>query len=214
LLLILPVSPRCPAWQLFRVGADSEDHINVKLTFNVTFTPWREVCSMLPIRTILYPTDFSEHSDYAFQLACSLARDYGACLFVLHVLERPLLAYTGVMTAPPSPPPSAEERQAVQEKLHRIEPPDPTTRVEHLLEEGDPATAILQVAQERKCDLIVLGTHGRGGLGRLLMGSVAEQVVRKASCPVLTVRTPLSQTSPAAAPTSETAGSAVGAAKG
>jgi nucleotide-binding universal stress UspA family protein len=169
---------------------------------------------MLPIQTVLYPTDFSEHSDYAFQLACSLARDYGACLFVLHVLERPLLAYTGVMTAPPSPPPSAEERQAVQEKLHRIGPADPTIRVEHLLEEGDPAMAILQVAQERQCDLIVLGTHGRGGLGRLLMGSVAEQVVRKASCPVLTARTPIPQPSLAAAPTAETASGVVGAGKG
>jgi nucleotide-binding universal stress UspA family protein len=145
---------------------------------------------MLPIRTVLHPTDFSGHSDYAFRLACSLARDYGARLIVLHVLERPVLIYAGVMTAPPPPAPTAEERQAVLERLHRIEPPDPAVRVEHLLEEGDPATAILQVAQERQCDLIVLGSHGRTGLGRLLLGSVAEQVVRKASCPVLTVKTP------------------------
>jgi nucleotide-binding universal stress UspA family protein len=145
---------------------------------------------MLAIRTILHPTDFSDYSDNAFRLACSLARDYGARLIVLHVLERPVLIYTGVMTAPPPPPPSPEERQAVQEQLHRIKPQDPAIRVEHLLEEGDPATAILQVAQERQGDLIVIGTHGRTGLGRLLMGSVAEKVVRKAPCPVLTVKTP------------------------
>jgi nucleotide-binding universal stress UspA family protein len=146
---------------------------------------------MFPIKTILHPTDFSERSDFAFRLACSLARDYGARLIVLHVLERPLLTYSGVMTAPPPPPPSPEQRQAVRQQLERIKPTDPAIRVEHLLREGNPATAILQVAQERQCDLIVIGSHGRTGLGRLLMGSVAEQVVRKASSPVLTVKTPL-----------------------
>ncbi len=161
---------------------------------------------MLAIRTILHPTDFSEYSDYAFRLASSLARDHGARLMVLHVLERPLLTYTGVMTAPPPPPPSAEQRQAVQEQLHRIKPPDPAIGVEHLLEEGDPATAILQVAQERRCELIVMGTHGRTGLGRLLMGSVAEQVVRNAPCPVLTVRLPQRLVPPSEAPVPATAG--------
>jgi nucleotide-binding universal stress UspA family protein len=160
---------------------------------------------MLAIKTILHPTDFSEHSDYAFRFACSLARDHGARLMVLHVLERPLLTYTGVMTAPPPPPPSAEQRQGVQEQLHRIKPPDPAIAVEHLLEEGDPATAILQVAQERRCELIAMGTHGRTGLGRLLMGSVAEQIVRKAPCPVLTVRLPQRLVPPSEAPVPEMA---------
>jgi len=145
---------------------------------------------MSAIRTILHPTDFSQYSDYAFLLACALARDYADRLIVLHVLERPVLTYSGVMTAPPPPPPSPEQRRSVQEQLHRILPSDPTIAVEHLLVEGDPATGILQVAQERQCDLIVMGTHGRTGLGRLLMGSVAEQIVRKASCPVLTLKTP------------------------
>jgi nucleotide-binding universal stress UspA family protein len=144
---------------------------------------------MLPIRTIMHPTDFSEYSDYAFRLACSLARDYRAHVIVLHVLERPVFSYSGVMTPPPPLPPSAEERQTAHERLHRIQPPDPAIEVEHLLEVGDPATAILHVAQERRCDLIAMGTHGRTGLRRLLMGSVAERVVREASCPVLTVKT-------------------------
>jgi nucleotide-binding universal stress UspA family protein len=161
---------------------------------------------MLPIKTILHPTDFSERSDFAFRLACSLARDYGARLIVLHVLERPLLAYSGVMTAPPPPPPSPEERQSVQERLNRIKPMDPAISIEHVLVDGDPATAILQEAQERQAELIVIGSHGRTGLGRLLMGSVAEQVVRKARCPVLTVKTPLSDSAPSGKP-SETASS-------
>jgi nucleotide-binding universal stress UspA family protein len=62
------------------------------------------------------------------------------------------------------------------------------------LQEGDPATEILRIAQECKCDLIVMGTHGRTGVARLLMGSVAEHVVRKAECPVLVVKTPLPKT--------------------
>jgi len=61
--------------------------------------------------------------------------------------------------------------------------------VEHRLGEGDPATVILEVAEETGAGLIVMGTHGRTGLGRLVMGSVAEQVLRTAPCPVLTVRT-------------------------
>jgi nucleotide-binding universal stress UspA family protein len=145
---------------------------------------------MLPIRTVLHPTDFSKHSDYAFRIACSLARDYGAHLIVLHVLERPVFTYSGVMTAPPPPAPSAEERQAIEEKLRRIEPVHFGVSIEQLLVEGDPSAVILQVAQEHNCNLILMGSHGRTGLGRLLMGSVAEQVVRKASCPVLTVKTP------------------------
>jgi nucleotide-binding universal stress UspA family protein len=144
---------------------------------------------MTQVRAILHPTDFSPRSEQAFQLACSLARDHGARLLVLHVLERPVFVYGGVLMAPP--PPAAEEREAVRAKLHRIQAPDGAVRVEHLLEEGDPATGILQTAQERKCDLIVMGTHGRTGLGRALMGSVAEQVVRRAACPVLTVKAPL-----------------------
>ena len=63
------------------------------------------------------------------------------------------------------------------------------------MKEGDPATEILQFAQQIKCDLIVMGTHGRTGLGRLFLGSVAEQVLRKAPCAVLTVKTPVAASS-------------------
>jgi len=143
---------------------------------------------MLAIRTILHPTDFSEPSANAFRMACALARDYSANLIVLHVLQRPILHYAGVMTAPP-PTPTPEERQAAIHKLHAVDPTDRLIAVEHLFEEGDPATGILQTARERRCDLIVMGSHGRSGLGRVLMGSVAENVLRGAVCPVLTVKT-------------------------
>lgn len=143
---------------------------------------------MLPVRVILHPTDFSEHSDQAFRLACSLARDYHAELVVLHVLVHPVVPYGGVMTPPL--PDLIDERATAREKLDTIQAPDPAFHLERLLEDGDPATGIIQVAQERKCDLIVMGSHGRRGFGRLLMGSVAEEVVRKAACPVLTVKMP------------------------
>ena len=87
-------------------------------------------------------------------------------------------------------PPPTIDLEPLRERLQQLRPEDQKVLVEHLLVQGGAAEEILQVAQERKCDLIVMGTHGRTGLGRLLMGSVAEQVVRKASCPVLTVKTP------------------------
>jgi nucleotide-binding universal stress UspA family protein len=134
--------------------------------------------AMLPIRNILHPTDFSASSDCALRLACSLAREQSAQLTVLHVVHASL---------------AAEKRgfgEELGEELNRMKIPDAQIRAERRLEEGDPVTQILRVAGEENCDLIVIGTHGRTGLGRLLMGSVAEQVVRKATCSVLTVKTP------------------------
>ena len=147
---------------------------------------------MLPIRTILHPTDFSEYSGYAFRLACALARDYGARLVVLHVAAPPVVVY-GEGVLPPAP---EDYQERLRGQLQQVVSPDPKVPVEHRLVEGDAVTEILRLAEETKCDLIVMGTHGRTGLGRLLMGSVAEQVVRKAPCPVLTVKTPQRQPSP------------------
>jgi nucleotide-binding universal stress UspA family protein len=146
---------------------------------------------MLPIKAILHPTDFSPHSELPFSIACRVARDSGAKLIVLHVLEQPVLPYAGVAMAPPTPRPSEDELASLRDRLGRMQPRDPAVGVEHRLVEGDPAAAILQVARETECELIVMGTHGRSGLSRLLMGSVAEKVVRDATCPVLTVKTPL-----------------------
>ncbi len=156
---------------------------------------------MLPIQTILHPTDFSERSGHAFQLACSLARDRGARLIVLHAMPVPLVQEKRLY------------REEMAGELNRLGAPDPQVRVEHRLEEGDPATQILRVAQETGSDLIVTGSHGRTGLDRLLMGSVAEQVVRRASCPVLTVKAPFPQLQPAGALALEEADKTVEATK-
>jgi nucleotide-binding universal stress UspA family protein len=141
---------------------------------------------MLPIHTILHPTDFSENCDHALQMAAALARDYGAQLVVLHVQSIPVAVYgygEGVL------PPATEARDELWEKLQMINPPG--VSVGHRLAEGNAVEEILRTANEVHADLIVMGTHGRRGLTRLLMGSVAELVVRRALCPVLTMRTPV-----------------------
>ena len=142
---------------------------------------------MLPVHTILHPTDFSEPSANALGLACALARDYGARLIALHVTHNPpIFAGEGLV-----PPGSEEIRAEADAQLRQLAPPQDDVRVEHRLEDGDPAGEILRVATEVGASLIVMGTHGRTGFGRLLMGSVAEQVVRRATCPVVTVTRPV-----------------------
>jgi len=154
--------------------------------------PYPEDKTMPGIQTILHPTDFSENSQPAFQTACALARDYQATLVILHVMMpsvSPLLE-----AAPPDPLKSAESQGSLVQ-LPWPQPASPQVRVEHRVAEGDPAQEVLRLSQALSCDLVVMGTHGKTGLGRLLTGSVAEEVLRKARCPVLVVRTPL-RTSP------------------
>jgi nucleotide-binding universal stress UspA family protein len=141
---------------------------------------------MLPLKTILHPTDFSEPSESAFRLANSLAADYAAQLVILHVVFVPVRFSDGLIL-----PGSKGYREQLNGHLFDMEVTDHRIDVVRRLEEGSPATEILQVAQVCVADLIVMGTHGRRGLKRLMMGSVAEEVVRKANCPVLMVRSPL-----------------------
>jgi nucleotide-binding universal stress UspA family protein len=138
---------------------------------------------MLPIRTILVPTDFSEGSAAAFRIACSLARDYGATVVVLHVAP-PAIVYTGLV-----PGPTKEMYQGQLESwLDGQTMPDLRVNLESRLREGEARDEILAAAGEESCDLIVMGSHGRTGLERVLLGSVAEAVLRRAHCPVLTVK--------------------------
>jgi nucleotide-binding universal stress UspA family protein len=139
---------------------------------------------MLAVKTILHPTDFSAGSDGAFRFACALARDYGARLVLLHAAEIPAAAFVGGVMIPAPGVQWEPLRQQLGQRLSEAA----EVRGETRLAEGAAAPAILRAAKEVSADLIVMGTHGRTGLGRLLMGSVAEQVVRKAACPVLTVK--------------------------
>lgn len=149
---------------------------------------------MLPFQTILCPTDFSDCARKAFHLAGSLARFHGARLILVHSIDVQYgpHGYGAVMV---EVRPADYPRQMF-EALKQLQPPYPEVRVEHVLAEGRPGTEILRVAQERGCDLIVMGTHGRTGLMSLLMGSVTEEVLRQAPCPVLTVRSPTDSDSP------------------
>ena len=141
---------------------------------------------MLNIKTILHPTDFSEASEAAFHLACSLARDHGSRLVLLNVITPPAVAYTeGVMLTA-----SDDVKEQVWEKMDAIAP-DTSLEVERHVIEGIPAVEIIRMAEEANADLIVMGCHGRRGISRMLMGSVAEETVRKATCPVLTVKVPM-----------------------
>ncbi len=147
---------------------------------------------MLPVHIILHPTDFSESSAHAFRLACSLARDYSARLVVLHVAEQSVvIPIDGVTTLPPP-----LDRERLLKDLQCWQAREPRVRIEQRLAEGNPAAEIVQAAAETGCDVIVMGTHGRTGLGRLLLGSVAEQVLRRAPCPVVTVKAPHPQVQP------------------
>ena len=123
---------------------------------------------MLTLHTVLHPTDFSERSGPAFHLACSLVRDHGARLVVLHVIPPPTSHATAVARQEPR-----SYREQRWDDLHRLRAPGYGVGIEHRLADGDPAAEILRVAEETPCDLIVMSTHGRTGLGRLLAGSVA-----------------------------------------
>ena len=150
---------------------------------------------MTAMKTILHPTDFSENSEYAFRTACSMAQDHGARLVLLHVLPPTVVP---VLTAPPPDPlEPAEAQKHLTIHFPWPQPPAPGVRVEHRVAEGDVPGEILSLAQALDCDLIVMGTHGRSGLGRLLTGSVAEEVLRKAACPVMVVKPPRPGAGPA-----------------
>ncbi len=140
---------------------------------------------------ILFPTDFSHCGDAALRLATALARDCGATLIIVHV-EEPPIAYGGGEMYYGVPEPASED---LQRMLEQVVPTDRAVPYEHRLVTGDPASAVAQLAAEENADMIVMGTHGRTGLTRLLMGSVAEAVVRRAPCPVLTYKQPRQQES-------------------
>jgi nucleotide-binding universal stress UspA family protein len=142
---------------------------------------------MLPIRTILHPTDISEPSTAAFRAACSLARDHGSRLVVVYVRATALVRYGEPGPLVPDPVQTPED---VKDRLAALHALAPEVDVAYRVAEGNPATEIVRLAGELPANLIVMGTHGRTGLGRLLMGSVAEAVLRRAPCPVLTLKVP------------------------
>jgi nucleotide-binding universal stress UspA family protein len=146
---------------------------------------------MLTVRGILHPTDFSDLSDNAFRLACGLAQDYHAPLHILHVATG-FEAYKAEQIFALH---SAQYLAKDWERLGEYKWPD--IEIRRLLEEGEPAEQIIRASHSIPCDFIVMGSHGRSGLPRLLLGSVAEHVLREATCQVIIVKAPVAATEPA-----------------
>ena len=149
---------------------------------------------MITLKNILVATDFSEPSDAALTYGRALARNFTATLHVLHVVNNVSAVVYGAEAYVVAMPELQQEledsaRKQLDELLVDNDPhPLPTRRV--LIASSAPAAAIVDYAGREHIDLIVTGTHGRGAVAHLLMGSVAERVVRTAPCPVLTVRHP------------------------
>lgn len=141
---------------------------------------------------ILVPTDFSDCADQAVEAATELAVKFGGKVSLLHVLQDIVASFPEPGVAYPIPGNYLQELQAGAEqslKTRMSQIPD-SAAGEIEIRHGSPFVEIVRFAKERQFDLIVLGTHGRSGLAHVLMGSVSEKVVRKAPCPVLTVRPP------------------------
>ena len=138
---------------------------------------------MINIRKILYATDFSSYSNQAYFHAVALAESHGASLAILYV-------YSPHSAMPDLSGRREADRQYWRDQLEQIRPVDARISVRHVFREGDPAAEIIRHAAESGTDLIVMGTHGRTGLERLLLGSVAEKVMREAPCSVLVVKLP------------------------
>ncbi len=141
---------------------------------------------------ILYATDYSKASSKAFDQAVAMAKQNNAALWVVHVIE-PLSHYVAgedfggaelyVKLAETTKQDAQSSMKKVMRRLEKLR-----VKAKSLLLKGNAADQIVKAAKSRKADLIVIGTHGRTGLSKLIMGSVASRVISVASCPVLTVR--------------------------
>jgi nucleotide-binding universal stress UspA family protein len=146
---------------------------------------------MITLRRILIPIDFSPHSEQALKYGMALAEKFGAELFLIHAFQDVAIYQTEVVSgAPPIMPPVEQLTASARGEMQRLVQEKNLQRFgAHTdIVEGAPVEEIVDYAKDKDIDLIVMGTHGRGWLAHVLMGSVAEKVVRKAPCPVLTVR--------------------------
>lgn len=155
---------------------------------------------MIRLQRMLFPTDFSAGAAAAHRYACELSHRFQSELHVIYVLEDPLVAAPDFVMGMALPPaikdaPAKVHREEEQDLLQRLDEviasadPRPISTV-RAVRFGSPFVEIVRYARSHDIDLIVMGTHGRGAIAHILLGSVAERVVRKAPCPVLTVRHP------------------------
>lgn len=145
---------------------------------------------MISIKRILVPTDFSEHGKTALRYAVEFANQFGASVDLMHVIDSvpagALLSYRPIEDLRVSMQNHAESEM---EKLHD-EWSEYSFPVNRVIVQGHPFVEIVRHAREKESDMIIMGTHGRGAIAHMMLGSVAEKVLRKAPCPVLIVRHP------------------------
>ncbi len=146
---------------------------------------------MIKIDQILCPTDFSENAEHALNYGLELARKFNATIHLHHVVQVPYMAVAyeiGPDVAAAREMAENEGRQRLAKRVEELEAEG--VRIEAHLTVGTPFVDIVTLAREKNIDLIVIGTHGWGALKQILLGSTAERVVRKAPCPVLTIKHP------------------------
>jgi nucleotide-binding universal stress UspA family protein len=147
---------------------------------------------MIEIKKVMVPVDFSRESMLAAKFAVSIAMEYGAELFVVHVV-RPMNP-TVRASVPDFEALQATVMKSAQEDLDKVIPGEikkSLKKVNEILLEGEPHIEIPEKAKELGVEMLVIATHGRTGLSHVLLGSVAERVIRHAPCPVLVVRNPM-----------------------
>ena len=140
----------------------------------------------MPTSHILVPTDFSTHADHALDYALALAKELQARITLLHVIYRPPMGEASLLTYLAEV--EAEARQALERRVQRLR--EAGLQGTYIMVHGVPWQEIVEAAGVQKADLIVMGTHGRTGVLHVLLGSVAEKVLRHAPCPVLVTRAP------------------------
>lgn len=142
------------------------------------------------LQKILLPTDFSNHSTAATKYACEMASKFDAELHVLHILEQHFSSTPSFAMGLDLPRIVSESKVAAQEKMRSVLEPGWSNgrKVIYSMNDGAPKVEIVRYAKAHDVDMIVLSTHGRSGLSHVLLGSVAENIVRTAPCPVLTIR--------------------------
>lgn len=148
---------------------------------------------MIALKQVLVPTDFSETSEVALKYGSALAQAFTSSLHVLHVIPDPYTQPWSVEATGVSITDLLRTWEAdAKKRLETLVPPAERAQLKAELATrvGHPFVEIVRYARDQNVDLIVMGTHGRGPVGHMFLGSVAEKVVRKAPCPVLTVRHP------------------------
>jgi len=145
---------------------------------------------LMEIRLILAPTDFSEFSKQALRSALELAQTFEAKLLLLNVVEPPPYPIEGIVPSNLGANLLDDLERRASDELAAVIPEAQGTKVDITRRGvvGIPYRKIIEVAEEEKADLIIVATHGRTGLSHLIIGSVAERIVRTAPCPVLTIR--------------------------